>query len=71
MQIAKFDGGGFVIHKLICHVSKCPCSAWYDKAGKLLDAEYRTAGDAMRPVKRHGPLWDELQRIGGAKAQTI
>jgi hypothetical protein len=64
MQFGRFTNGGYYLHK-ITGDWKGRCSAWFDRDGKLLDAAQilRPFG-AERPVKRGGPMWQELQRIG-------
>jgi hypothetical protein len=63
MQVAKFHDGGYVVHKIILGGYKGRFSAWFDKSRTLLDAE-QLIGDKSRPVKRNGPAWSEVQRIG-------
>jgi hypothetical protein len=67
MQYASFSNGtqGFVLHKITGYWSG-RCSAWYDANGTLLDAEQHagTWTEQTRPVKRGGPMWRELSRLG-------
>lgn len=64
MQIARFTNGGYVIHK-ITGPFKGTVSAWFDREGKLLDAEQipQPFGNS-RPVKRGGPIWYLASAIG-------
>lgn len=57
-----FMNGGFVLHKAYISGSECKFSAWYDKAGNLLDAERY---DSMhRAYKATAPQLAELERLG-------
>jgi hypothetical protein len=38
-QLSHFPDGGYVVHKARLDGSPCTFSAWFDKAGKLVDAE--------------------------------
>ena len=64
-QISQFTTGGYVIHKITIAGYKGRFSAWYDKDGKMLNAEqlfnHRFGG---RNVKRGGPAWHLLEKIG-------
>lgn len=63
IQKADFPDGGFVLHKIPAGSGRM--SAWYDKDGRLLDAEYLTdSRRGSRPVKRGGPLWAEAETYG-------
>lgn len=66
VQVARFPDGGFVLHRVTLPDSAGRFSAWFSKGGKLLDAEQvGLAGPAQsRPVKRGGPIWAELERVG-------
>ena len=57
-QIARFPDGGFVMHK--ASVGGKNYSAWFDRSGKIIDAE-RSGGGYVKP---RGPLWEELQERG-------
>ena len=64
MQLCRFTQGGFCLHK-ITGDWKGTASAWFDKDGALLDSEQITEPFwSSRPVKRGGPMWQEIQRIG-------
>lgn len=59
-----FPDGGFVLHKIGGNTS-----AWYDRDGNLLDAEYRDARGNTRSVKRSdssGSKWSYLKVVGKA-----
>lgn len=66
MQIQQqfFPDGGFVLHKISGNTS-----AWYDREGNLLDAEFRDARGNTRKVKRSdssGSKWNYLKVVGKA-----
>lgn len=42
MQIARFEDGGFALHRVELFGHKGRFSAWYDAAGELLDCEQVT-----------------------------
>lgn len=69
MQFIRFPDGGFVIHK-ITGAFKGRVSAWFDRAGRLLDAEQFAAGfgGPSHPVKVNGPIWHHLESVGRAWA---
>jgi hypothetical protein len=64
MQVARFTNGGYVVHKITGNfVGRM--SAWFDKDGKILDAEQILAPfGSSRPVKRDGPMWKLAQEVG-------
>lgn len=47
MQKATFPCGGFVIHK-ISHLSPQRISAWFDREGKLIDAQFMPSERAVK-----------------------
>lgn len=64
MQLHRFTSGGYCLHK-ITGSWRGNVSAWFDRDGKLLDAEQiLTPFGSSRPVKRDGPMWREIQRVG-------
>lgn len=64
MQHMRFFNGGFVLHKITGNW-KGNVSAWFDRDGKLLDAEQILIPfSSSRPIKRDGPMWCELVRLG-------
>jgi hypothetical protein len=65
MQIKKFEGdNGFVIHKIVLPGYSGRFSAWFDKDRKLVDAEQFDRLDRTRAVKKHGPAWGGIEKIG-------
>ena len=64
MQISKFETGGFVVHSKALPGRAGRFSAWYDEAGKLIDAEQITSRhpQGRKPCKA---AIDELSRLGG------
>ncbi len=56
IQQTFFIGGDFVLHKITGNFEG-RVSAWYEKDGKLMDAEV-IRGNKSYPVKRNGPIWD-------------
>lgn len=65
MQHIKLPDGGFILHKLPCHLGNgLHLSAWYDVTGKLIDAERLTKTGAMRNVWKGGAVWDHAARYG-------
>lgn len=73
IQVNKFQGGGFVIHKIVGSF-KGRMSAWFDENGKLIDAEqlYLTPmGFKARPVKKDGPMWKFAQEVGLFYGNTV
>jgi hypothetical protein len=69
MQVSRFSNGGYVIHKM--YVNGIKYSAWFDKDGDVLDAEGFDGLGRSRSVKRGGPVWTELQRVGRREAQPL
>ena len=67
MQIIRNSDGGFACHN-ITHVSeKLKISAWYDKHGSLVDAEYITENDTACAIpERWVHVFKRLNSIGGA-----
>lgn len=65
MQISRFSTGGYVIHKILLQRGKGRFSAWYDKTGKLLDAEQIFDSGQTRQVVENGPTWQRLAEVGG------
>lgn len=51
-------GGGFCAHKIFGN-----CSAWYDAAGYLVDAERFDRLGRAYPVRSGTPLWRKLQEV--------
>ena len=63
IQHHTFHTGGYVLHKVMIDGTKY--SAWYDKDGKLLDAEQFTRSNVARPVPtRMKNVRAELVKIG-------
>lgn len=58
-QLCRFSDGGYVLHKLGGNTS-----AWFDSAGRLLDAERRDKLGRMRGVRFASLAWDEIARAG-------
>ena len=65
MQIARFENGGFVLHRVGLVGYKGRFSAWYSAAGELLDCEQITFGF---PNGRKAP---EGAKIGLARLGPI
>jgi len=61
MQVAKFQSGGFVAHRVHLHGLESRFSLWASDCGKLLDAERIDAMGRAYNVKRGGPTWVALQ----------
>ena len=57
--VRPFTNGGFVVHG-ITGICKGKVSAWFDPAGKLLDAQH-VYKQVLRSVRHGGPTWAELQ----------
>lgn len=62
IQLCRFTTGGYVLHN-IRGDWKGRISAWFDQNGKLTDAE-QLLECRETPIKRNGPIWQQLQRIG-------
>lgn len=62
IQIVRFPQGGFGIHK-ISGRWKGTASAWFDKNGKIIDAEQVVNG-RLRPVVKNRRMWQELAKYG-------
>lgn len=54
---------GFVLHKVMLKETSGHFSAWFDEKGQIIDAE-QILLKGERPVRRNGPTWKKLQRIG-------
>lgn len=64
MQFGRFQNGGYYLHKITGYW-RGRASAWFDKDGILLDCEQINGPYlASRPIKKDGPMWREIQRIG-------
>jgi len=64
MQLCRFTQGGFCLHK-ITGCFKGTVSAWFDKDGNPLDAEQILVPfGSSRPVKRGGPMWRLICKLG-------
>ena len=63
MQFSRFTNGGYVLHKMRGYWSGS-ASAWFDRNGAMIEAEQITPAGVSRPIRRGGPMWAELQRIG-------
>lgn len=67
MHRITFATGGFVLHRVHApEITRCRVSAWYDAAGRLLDAtrtDSRGRSYWIEPAGR-GPLPVHLRRIG-------
>lgn len=57
-----FTGGGYVLHKFK------GCSAWFDPAGALIDAERIDTQGRSYSVRKNSPKWQELETVGKAYA---
>ena len=62
IQHSKFNNGGFVLHKI--PVNGQTYSAWYDKDGKLLDAERTTNHKVSHVSVKYTQVRAELQKVG-------
>jgi hypothetical protein len=63
MQFAQTTiGSGFALHKVM--IGKTKCSAYYNADRTLADAERFDVRGRSYSVKRDGPLWRALQRVG-------
>jgi len=64
MQVMRFINGGYAIH----HIKgdfKGNMSAWFDKDGKLLDAEQIPVPfGSSRRVKPNGAMWQLAEKVG-------
>jgi len=67
VQRQEFHDGGYVLHKLTGNFDG-RASAWYDRNGVMLDAEVRRGGGTY-PVRKNGPIWNELARAGRVHAR--
>lgn len=61
MQVARFNNGGFMLHKVATFDGSTVFSAWYDPEGNLLDTE-RKDGRKMtlldtRKAEQLGKVW--------------
>ncbi len=63
MTKISFPNGGFVIHK-ISHLSSKRISAWFDKDGKPVAAEYMPDGRSV--ALKHKSIWASLASVGRA-----
>jgi hypothetical protein len=64
MQISRYLGGGYVIHKITGDF-KGTVSAYFDQNAILIDAEQIPRPfESSRPVKKNGPIWNLAQKIG-------
>lgn len=66
IQFARFEStGGYVLHKVMVNGRKY--SAWFDKSGKLLDAERFSKDNRTTfhvPLDRHRLVAAELTKVG-------
>ena len=72
IQVRRFDGGGFVLHKVKAPSGKMKVSGWYDIDGNLQDAEMHSLFKrslATYPVKKGGPIWRMMERKGKTYAR--
>lgn len=60
IQKATFPDGGFVLYK-IPFSCKSRISAWFDKNGKLIDAQLMPNG---RQIKEGWPAWEKAASYG-------
>jgi hypothetical protein len=60
IQKVDFTNGEFALHKIPFN-EKSHMSAWFDKNGKILDAEFMPSG---RKVQEGGPAWDKAESCG-------
>ena len=70
-----FPDGGFVLHRVIFASENGKFSAWFDKAGNVVEAEQilnnRINGTPYsRPVKKDGPIWRMLRTVGVRYVKT-
>ena len=63
MQKAIFPNGGFVLHKITGDFSG-KCSAWYDKTGKLVDAEQILDTGIIKKIKPNAAMWTHCAQLG-------
>jgi len=63
MQVSRFIGGGYVIHKIRL-TGLSWYSAWYDGDGKLIDAERRHGQISASIPAKHTKTWEALRKIG-------
>jgi len=59
-----FSNSHFVLHKITGQF-KGTVSAWFNDDGQPIDAEQiTTLGGSSRPVKKGGPIWQQLRIMG-------
>ena len=68
MQVKHFSSGGLVIHKIGPRNGAAHYSAWYDAAGRLLDAERIDRLGRVSQVKPDGSVWRLLEGYGVSEA---
>jgi hypothetical protein len=66
IQKAIFPDGGFVRHKITGDFSG-KCSAWYDKTGKLIDAEQILNTGIIKKIKPKAAIWNHCAELGPKK----
>ena len=64
IQHSTFPDGGFVLHKVTFPMFAGRFSAWFDRSGKLLDAEAISDRNRCTQVKRDGVKWGYLSAVG-------
>jgi hypothetical protein len=65
MQIQRFNNGGFVLHKIkLFGYCMSRFSAWYDKNGKIIDAERIDENHKEHEVSRFTDTWRDLVKLG-------
>lgn len=64
MQIALFETGGFVIHKIKIPGRTSKFSAWFDRNRKLVYCQRVDRSSRVFPIRGLSPVWWKLQLIG-------
>ena len=62
IQLIRFSDGGYAIHNV--YIKDKKYSAWYDREGKLLDAERVSGGTSFNVPDRHRHVRQELFSVG-------
>lgn len=60
MQVARFNDGGFVVHRLFINGMSSKFSVWVDRFGKLQDAERFDSRGVAYTVRRGSSAWVRL-----------
>ena len=64
VQGTRFEGGGFVLHKITDPKMTGRLSAWFDKDDKLIDCEAIYANGRPRTVKPGEFAWSIAEKAG-------